>query len=73
MRLPEVCIRHPIFASVLSIMAVLLGLIAFHKLDIQYFPEHTTHSASVNASIAGLAPILCRAMSPISWLLPHLD
>ena len=53
MRLPEVCIRHPIFASVLSIMAVLLGLIAFQKLDIQYFPEHTTHSASVNASIAG--------------------
>lgn len=34
MRLPEVCIRHPIFASVLSIMAVLLGLIAFQKLDI---------------------------------------
>ncbi|WP_413487857.1 efflux RND transporter permease subunit [Shewanella baltica] len=53
MRLPEVCIRHPIFASVLSIMAVLLGLIAFQKLDIRYFPEHTTHSASVNASIAG--------------------
>lgn len=53
MRLPEVCIRHPIFASVLSIMAVLLGLIAFQKLDIQYFPEHTTHSATVTTSIAG--------------------
>ncbi|MGL4893571.1 MAG: efflux RND transporter permease subunit, partial [Shewanella sp.] len=53
MRLPEICIRHPIFASVLSIMTVLLGLIAFQKLDIRYFPEHTTHSATVNASIAG--------------------
>ncbi|MBE8166835.1 MAG: efflux RND transporter permease subunit [Shewanella sp.] len=53
MLLPEVCIRHPIFASILSIMAVLLGLIAFQKLDIQYFPEHSVHTASVSASIPG--------------------
>lgn len=53
MRLPEVCIRHPIFAAVLSIVIILFGLIAFQKLDIRYFPEYSTHSASVKASIPG--------------------
>ena len=53
MRLPEVCIRHPIFAFVLSIIIILFGLIAFQKLNIRYFPEYSTHSASVNASISG--------------------
>ncbi|RLV58689.1 efflux RND transporter permease subunit [Parashewanella curva] len=53
MQLPEVCIRHPIFASILSIMAVLFGIIAFQKLEIQYFPEHTKHTASVSASVPG--------------------
>nr|MDT0250515.1 efflux RND transporter permease subunit [Endozoicomonas sp.] len=53
MRLPEVCIRHPIFASVLSIITILFGLIAFQTLDIRYFPEYSIHSATVNASISG--------------------
>ncbi|WP_345864676.1 efflux RND transporter permease subunit [Shewanella algae] len=53
MRLPEICIRHPIFASVISIMIVLIGLVSFGKLPIQYFPDYNTHSASVSASING--------------------
>ncbi|PSV46700.1 efflux RND transporter permease subunit [Photobacterium indicum] len=53
MRLPEICIRHPVFASVLSIAVVLLGVISFQKLDIQYFPEHSTPKATVSASITG--------------------
>ena len=53
MQLPEVCIRHPIFASILSIMVVLLGIVAFQKLEIQYFPEHSIHTASVRASVPG--------------------
>ncbi|AZQ09249.1 efflux RND transporter permease subunit [Shewanella khirikhana] len=53
MRLPEICIRHPIFATVISIMMVLLGLVSFDKLPIRYFPDYKTHSASVHASIDG--------------------
>lgn len=53
MRLPEVCIKHPVFASVLSIAIVILGLLAFQKLDIKYFPEYETPSASVQANITG--------------------
>lgn len=53
MRLPEVCIRHPVFASVLSIAVVLLGILSFQKLSIQYFPEHQTATATVSANITG--------------------
>jgi len=53
MKLPEICVKHPVFASVLSIAIVLIGLVSFQKLSIQYFPEHQTSSASVNASISG--------------------
>ncbi|MEZ8120032.1 efflux RND transporter permease subunit, partial [Vibrio splendidus] len=53
MKLPEICIKHPVFASVLSITIVLLGLLSFQKLSIQYFPEHKTPSATVTAAING--------------------
>ncbi|MGR5142585.1 efflux RND transporter permease subunit [Photobacterium sp. DNB23_23_1] len=53
MRLPEVCIRHPVLASVLSIAVVLLGILSFQKLSIQYFPEHQTATATVSANITG--------------------
>ncbi|UTV26875.1 efflux RND transporter permease subunit [Photobacterium atrarenae] len=53
MRLPEICIRHPVFASVLSIAIVLLGVFSFQKLSIQYFPEHNTPTATVSAQITG--------------------
>ncbi|MCG9683055.1 efflux RND transporter permease subunit [Vibrio sp. Isolate23] len=53
MKLPEICIKHPVFASVLSIAIVLLGIVSYQKLAIQYFPERQTASASVSASITG--------------------
>ncbi|MGF1755182.1 efflux RND transporter permease subunit [Vibrio makurazakiensis] len=53
MKLPEICIKHPVFASVLSIAIVLFGMLSFQKLSIQYFPEHKAPSASVSAAISG--------------------
>lgn len=53
MKLPEICIKHPVLAWVLSIAIVLLGIVSYQKLTIQYFPEHQTSSATVNASISG--------------------
>ena len=71
MQLPEVCIRHPIFASILSIMVVLLGIVAFQKLEIQYFPEHSIHTASVRASVPVCQVLIsCLLMSEISLFLP---
>lgn len=63
MKLPEVCIRHPVFASVLSIAIVLIGLFSFQKLAIQYFPEHHSPQATVSAKIDGAVLISCHVMS----------
>lgn len=53
MKLPEICIKHPVLASVLSIIIVLLGLLSYQKLSIQYFPDQKTPSATVKAAISG--------------------
>ncbi|WP_036829610.1 efflux RND transporter permease subunit, partial [Photobacterium sanctipauli] len=53
MQLPSVCIRHPVFASVLSIAIVLLGLLSFQKLSVRYFPAHQDSTATVSANITG--------------------
>ena len=53
MKLPEICIKHPVFATVLSIAIVLLGMVSYQKLSVQYFPERHTASANVSASITG--------------------
>lgn len=53
MKLPEICIKHPVFASVISIAIVLLGAMALQNLPIQYFPDHRSPNATVTADIQG--------------------
>ncbi len=53
MKLPEICIKHPVFASVISIAIVLLGAMAIQNLPIQYFPDHRAPNATVTANIEG--------------------
>ena len=38
MRLPELCIRRPVFATVLSLVIVLLGLISYQRLPVREYP-----------------------------------
>ena len=40
MSLPELCIRRPVFATVLSLVLILIGLMAFSRLTIREYPEH---------------------------------
>ena len=39
MTLPELCIRRPVFATVLSLILVLIGLMAFSRLTIREYPN----------------------------------
>ncbi len=39
MTLSEFCIRRPVFATVLNLMLVLVGLIAYDRLTIREYPE----------------------------------
>ena len=53
MKLPEICIKHPIYSCVLSIAIVLLGAVALQTLPVQYFPDHRAPNATVTAHISG--------------------
>ncbi len=39
MRLPEICIRRPVFATVLSLVLTLLGVVSFDRLSIREYPN----------------------------------
>ena len=39
MTLPEVCIRRPVFATVLSIVVLLIGLISYSRLSVREYPR----------------------------------
>jgi len=39
MTLPEICIRRPVFASVLSIVVLLVGLISYSRLSVREYPR----------------------------------
>jgi multidrug efflux pump len=37
--LPEICIRRPVFATVLSIVVLLIGLISYSRLSVREYPR----------------------------------
>ncbi len=39
MKLSELCIRRPVFATVLSLVIVLIGLVSYERLTIREYPE----------------------------------
>ncbi len=52
-RLPEVCIRHPVFAVVMSLLLVVAGLVSLSSLTVRYFPEFHQHKAVIDSSLPG--------------------
>ena len=47
MQLPELCIKRPVFATVLSLMIVLIGVISFQRLTVREYPKIDTPVVSV--------------------------
>jgi len=39
MNLPEICIRRPVFATVMSLVVILLGLISYTRLSVREYPK----------------------------------
>jgi multidrug efflux pump len=56
MRLPELCIRRPVFATVISLMIVLLGAISFSRLSVREYPRIDTPVVSVRTVYKGASP-----------------
>lgn len=56
MQLPELCIRRPVFATVMSLLIVLLGVIAFQRLSVREYPKIDTPVVSVRTVYKGASP-----------------
>ncbi len=53
MTLPEICIRRPVFASVLSLVILLIGLISYQRLSVREYPRIDEPVVSVNTIYRG--------------------
>ena len=53
MSLPELCVRRPVFATVLSLVILLLGLISYGRLSIREYPRIDDPIISVSTDYRG--------------------
>jgi multidrug efflux pump len=53
MRLPEICITRPVFATVLSLVIVLVGVISYTRLSVREYPRIDEPIVSVNTDYRG--------------------
>jgi len=56
LQLPEICIRRPVLATVMSLMIVLLGAISFSRLSVREYPKIDTPVVSVRTVYKGASP-----------------
>ena len=56
MQLPEICIRRPVFATVMSLMVILIGIISFQRLTVREYPKIDTPVVSVRTVFKGASP-----------------
>ncbi len=56
MILSEICIKRPVFASVLSLIIVLVGLISYSRLTVREYPNIDEPIVSVNTIYKGASP-----------------
>ena len=53
MTLPEICIKRPVFATVLSLIILLIGLISYTRLSIREYPRIDEPVVSVSVTYRG--------------------
>jgi multidrug efflux pump len=53
MQLPEICIKRPVFATVLSLVILLIGLISYQRLPVREYPRIDEPVVSVSTTYRG--------------------
>src|SRR5262245_50204909 len=56
MFLSDVSIKRPVFATMLMVLLVVLGVVSYRRLAIDEYPDVTYQTVSVNASFRGASP-----------------
>ncbi|MBI4875156.1 MAG: efflux RND transporter permease subunit [Acidobacteria bacterium] len=55
-KLAQICIRRPVFATMLVLALVVMGLNAYFKLGVDYFPKVEFPTVTINTVLRGAAP-----------------
>ena len=63
MSLFEFCIRRPVFATVLSLVLILLGVVSYSRLTVREYPKVDEPVVSVSTSYPGASATSSRARS----------
>src|SRR5690625_7423223 len=56
MHISEFCIRRPVFATVLSLLVVLIGLVSYDRLSVREYPAIDEPVVSVITNYRGASP-----------------
>jgi multidrug efflux pump len=56
MKISEICVRRPVFASVLSLAVVLIGLMSYSRLAVREYPNIDEPVVSVDTNYKGASP-----------------
>ncbi|WP_044874196.1 efflux RND transporter permease subunit [Pseudomonas sp. LFM046] len=75
MTLSDVCIRRPVFATVLSLILVLLGLLAYQRLTVREYPNIDVPIVTVNVIYPGASPEIMESQvaQPIEDVLSGIE
>src|SRR6188508_3295333 len=55
-KLAELCVRRPVFASVLTLMLVVIGIVGYTRLGVDRFPKVDFPTITVTTRLPGAAP-----------------
>lgn len=58
MSLSEICIRRPVFATVLSLIILLIGIVAYGRLTVREYPQVDEPVVSVTTTYKGASAVL---------------
>ncbi|MBS4036606.1 MAG: efflux RND transporter permease subunit, partial [Hydrogenophaga sp.] len=53
MQLPEISVRRPVFATVLSLLVLLVGAVAFNGLTVREYPNIDEPTVTVTTTFGG--------------------
>ena len=56
MRISEVCIERPVFAWVMTLILVLLGLVGAYRLPLQQYPTMSQPNITIESNLPGASP-----------------
>lgn len=75
MNLTEICIRRPVFATVLSLVIVLIGMMAYERLNVREYPNIDVPLVTVNVTYPGASPEIMESQvaQPIEDVLAGIE